>query len=304
MSNRDYARLRVKTMDDSKQGAMCVLGRRAWAALALALLLSATTGCKKSSAVSAAKCTQHLLDLGKATQQDLEELRKGLPAGAKWLEDYVAAGKFDDATASKEALDCARGKVQDLRVAKATFFALVDLQGLVMRSDQAPDLLAGKNLFDAFAELRPAAAGKYVEARGAIEAASKIRGGPDAQWVAAAPVSPGARRRRSTPRAGLGPRMRTACRTTCKGASRAACRRTRRSRSPTCTWWSAAASTARRFLRKSTRAPSPTSISSREVAAKRSQRELVITEREFGLGFLRLPELGPDVGVAVLRSET
>jgi hypothetical protein len=33
-------------------------------------------------------------------------------------------------------------------------------------------------------------------------------------------------------------------------------------------------------------------------------RELEITEREFGLGFLRLPEFGNDVGVAVLRSET
>jgi hypothetical protein len=32
--------------------------------------------------------------------------------------------------------------------------------------------------------------------------------------------------------------------------------------------------------------------------------ELSITEREFGLAFARVPELGPEVGIAVLRSET
>jgi hypothetical protein len=32
--------------------------------------------------------------------------------------------------------------------------------------------------------------------------------------------------------------------------------------------------------------------------------ELEITGREFGLAFIRVEELGKDVGVAVLRSET
>lgn len=242
--------------------------------------------------------------LGAVAKQDLEEVRKGLPQGAKFLEDFVATSKFDDARASREALERARNKVQDLRVAKASFFALVELSGVVVRSDNSPDLLAGKNLFDAFPDLRQSANDKYVETRGAIEAASKIKGGPDGQWVAAAPVHAG-------------------------GAVKAVY---------AAGWsWSAYAYRLQNHLQSKIRgalpergkepltyvylvvgesvfgAPISPAVNARAISEQHFLsaagndvvvRELEITEREFGLGFLRLPELGKDVGVAVLRSET
>lgn len=262
------------------------------------------SGCRKSSSVSAAQCKEHVAMLGVVAKQDLEEIRKGLPQGAKFLEEFVSTSKFDDASASREALDRARNKVQDLRVAKASFFALVDLAGVVVRSDNSPDLLAGKNLFEAFPDLRPSTADKYVEARGAIEAASKIKGGPDAQWVAATPVH-------------------------ASGAVKAVY---------AAGWsWSAYAYRLQNHLQSKIRgalpergkepltyvymvvgdsvfgAPISPAVNARAIldqhflsvgGAEPIVRELDITEREFGMGFLRLPELGKDVGVAVLRSET
>ena len=242
--------------------------------------------------------------LGAVTKQDLAEVRKGLPLGAKFLEEFAAQSKFEDASASREALERARNKVQDLRVAKATFFALVDTQGVVIRSDNSPDFLAGKNLFEAFPALRQSAADKYVETRGSIEAASKIKGGPDAQWIAATPIRAG-------------------------GAVKAVY---------AAGWsWSAYAYRLQNHLQGKIRsalpergkepltyvymvvgdsvfgAPISPVVNARAIAeqhfsngagAEPVVRELEITEREFGLGFLRLPEFGNDVGVAVLRSET
>lgn len=280
--------------------------RRAISGLMLLLLVCPLAfGCRKASSVSAAQCKEHALLLASAVSQDVAEIRKGLPLGAKFLEEYVAAGKFDDASASLEALERARNKVQDLRVAKATFFALVDAQGVVVRSDNSPDLLAGKNLLESFGELRQALSDKYVETRGSIEAASKIRGGPDAQWVAAAPVHVG-----SQPKALYA-----------AGWS-----------------WSAYAYRLQNHLQAKIRAglsqggkepltyvymvvgdavygaPISPAVNARAIAEQHflssasgagpQVKELEITDREFGLGFLRLPELGKDVGVAVLRSET
>jgi hypothetical protein len=285
-----------------------VTRRRTTAWLSLLVLAgsaAATIACRRSSSVSAAQCKVHVALLAQWVKTDLDELRNGLPLGSKFLEEYVSAGKFEDPTASREVLERARGKVQDLRVAKATVFALVDPQGVVVRSDQSPDLLAGKNLFAAFAELGQAMSGKYVEARGSIEAASRIRGGPDGQWVAATPIRVGG---------------------SVKGVYAAG-------------WsWSAYAYRLQNQLQSGIRAalsanakepltyvylvvgdkvfgaPISPVVNARAIADQRFLgtpadagplvRELEITEREFGLGFVRLPALGPDVGVAVLRSET
>ncbi|HET9929118.1 MAG TPA: hypothetical protein VFQ35_00460 [Polyangiaceae bacterium] len=281
------------------------LSRRAASALILGIGVAAlATGCRRSSSVSAAQCKEHVTMLGAVAKQDLEEIRKGLPLGAKFLEEFAAQGKFDDAGASRDALERARNKVQDLRVAKASFFALVDSQGNVARSDNSPDLLAGKNLFDAFPELRQALSDKYVETRGSIEAASKIKGGPDAQWVAATPIH-------------------------ANGAVKAVY---------AAGWsWSAYAYRLQNHLQGKIRsalpergkepltyvymvvgnsvfgAPISPAVNARAIADQHFLgapgtepvvRELEITEREFGLGFLRMPELGSDVGIAVLRSET
>jgi hypothetical protein len=93
-----------------------------------------------------------------------------------------------DPETAREGLKKARSKVQELRMAKSTFFALADANGSILRSDQEQDNLVGKRLFPAYAELSRALQGKYTEARGALPEAAGIRNRKDGQWVAAAPV--------------------------------------------------------------------------------------------------------------------
>ncbi len=90
--------------------------------------------------------------------------------------------------AVRAALHQARSKVQDLRVAKSTFFALADPQGIVLRNDQDQDQMVGRGLFEAYPALRQALTGTYVETMGSMPEAAGIASRADAQWVAAAPV--------------------------------------------------------------------------------------------------------------------
>jgi hypothetical protein len=141
--------------------------------------------CKKASAVSAEKSKATLANLAKSIETDVGEVRTGLPQAAPLLAAAFAGDKrpADDAAAAKELLQRARGRVQDLRVAKSTFFALVDPAGLILRTDRDQDSMAGKNMFEAFPELKLAAT-KYVETRGSMPEASEVRGRGDGQWVA------------------------------------------------------------------------------------------------------------------------
>jgi hypothetical protein len=123
-------------------------------------------------------------------KKDVEEVRKGLPAGAEVLAASLKsdAAVMTDPKAASRALEEARRKVQDLRVAKSTFFALVDSSGLVVRNDQDQDRMAGHSLFAAFPALVDCKT-RYVEASGSMPEASGVRAPrPDGQWVAAAPV--------------------------------------------------------------------------------------------------------------------
>jgi hypothetical protein len=156
------------------------------------VLLPLLLGCTKTSELSKQKARVEVELLAKAAAADVAEVRQGLPVGAKQLEAFFADEKAQgDATAAKEALNTARGRVQDLRTAKSTFFLLADKNGLILRSDLEHDALASKNLFSAF-ELKPAATGKYVEARGSMPEAAGVRGRSDGQWAAATPVMKGA----------------------------------------------------------------------------------------------------------------
>ena len=169
-----------------------------WPSMAAAIALSALTllssGCKKSSAVSAEKAKANVASLIKATQSDVAEVRSGLPQGAKYLLPIFASsaesGKppSEDPHAARNALETARNKVQDLRVSKGTFFAVADTSGIVIRNDQEQDAMAGRPLFPSFPELKAALSGKYVETRGSMPEAAGVRGRPDGQWVAAQPV--------------------------------------------------------------------------------------------------------------------
>jgi hypothetical protein len=272
--------------------------------LSLVLLSSS---CKKPSAVSAEKAKGNVAGLIKATQGDVAEVRSGLPNGAKYLLPIFATGKppSDDPHAARNALETARNKVQDLRVSKGTFFAVADVSGVVIRDDQEQDTMAGRPLLPSFPELKTALAGQYIETRGSMPEAAGVRGRADGQWVAAAPVADG---------------------TSVKGLY--------------VTGWSwaayayrlehALASNLRSELGEGQKMPlvyvyvivdkdvfgTPISpeVNAQAIAALSpltnasasapTSFELEIAGRDFGLGVELTPDLGKNVAVAVLRSET
>jgi hypothetical protein len=148
--------------------------------------------CSKSSEQSLVKAKEHTRELVGITVRDVAEVRAGLPEGAKHLTE-VAADKdaLGDAQAVRRALVRTRDKVQDLRVAKSTFFAWVDPQGTIVRTDQEQDLMAGKNLLAAFPELKKALSGNRAEAIGSLPEAAGVSGRKDGQWMCAVPISQG-----------------------------------------------------------------------------------------------------------------
>jgi hypothetical protein len=264
-------------------------------------------GCKKASTVSAEHAGAHAALLVTKASADVKEVRTGLPVGAPLLASIFATGKppSEDPQGARRALEKARDKVQELRVAKSTFFAVADATGLVIRNDQEQDQMAGKYLFEAFPDLKKAIAGQYLETRGSMPEAAGVKGRADGQWIAGAPVVKG------TEVVGL-----------------------------YVTGWSWAAyayrlenalnENLRSQLKEGTKQPLTyvyllvdhdafgTPISpevnakaivalgplSKLPASGQATFELEIDGREFGLGVARAPELGKDVAIAVLRSET
>ena len=270
----------------------------------LLALGSALASCSKSSAVSAEKASEHVAFLAKAVETDLAEVRTGMPKGAELLKGYFDAGEFQDATAARDQLERTRSKVQDLRIAKSTFFALVDTKGGVIRSDQEHDALAGKNLSQAFPELSRALEGSYVETRGAMDEAAGVRGRKDAQWLAVQPVgAAGAvkglyvtgwsfsayayrleNQLRSHVRPGVekeGKEPLVYVFVVVDGKAFGA---------PITPEVNAQAIERQPFIKTDTKTP--------------AKVELEITGRDFGAAFLSTPGLGKGTGIAVLRSET
>ena len=168
-----------------------MIPRRTWLIAALAALLAlAGAGCTDSSKLSERKATEHVERLAKLADDDVDEVRRGLPRGAKAL-GQLWESKADpkaDPAAVRRALDRVRDQDRDLTVAKSTFFALADDKGAVIRSDQEPDILAGKSLTDAYPQTVKVLSGEAVETVGAMVEAAGARNGGDEQWVAAAPV--------------------------------------------------------------------------------------------------------------------
>lgn len=166
----------------------------AWLGLALVLLV----GCARTDEASLARAREHAKELVETAQRDAGEVRRGLPLGAQQLGQRWAASGADllnDPEAARDALNHARNKVQDLRVAKATFFALAAPDGRIVRNDREQDRMAGAALFTAFPALARASQGPYVEALGVMPEAHGVRGKPDAEWMAAVGVDVGGQTR-------------------------------------------------------------------------------------------------------------
>lgn len=300
--------MKVRRLTTYSLSARLSLGSLPRFSLGLFLLAaSVSSACKKPSAVSAEKAKGDVVALAQAAHNDVAEVRSGLPQGAKFLLPIFATGKpaNEDPKGARSALETARNKVQDLRVSKGTFFAVAGTDGIVIRNDQDQDSMAGHALLEAFPELKTALAGQYVETRGSLPEAAGVRGRADGQWVAAQPVLGG---------------------TEVKGLY--------------VTGWSWAAyarrlefalsSKLRSALKEGEKLPlvyvylvvgkdvfgAPVSpeVNARAIAqlsplanasaTTPTSFELEIAGREFGLGVELAPDLGKDVAIAVLRSET
>lgn len=158
-----------------------------WRRCTLLLLVALLLGCEGTNQESLTQALGHVRRLADTAKQDATEVRQGLPRGAEELAKLwsTEANPLGDPEAARRLLTRAQNKVQDLRVAKSTFFALAALDGTVIRNDREQDRMAGRPLFPSFPELARAVNGDYVEALGTMPEAHGVKGKPDAEWVAA-----------------------------------------------------------------------------------------------------------------------
>ncbi len=252
----------------------------------------------------------HAKRLVELATEDVAEVRRGLPEGARHLADlYVRRdGDATDLQVMQEEIRRARAKVQDLRVAKGTFFGVVSRSGRVLRTNLDADRLAGANAFAAFPGLKEALTkDEYTETSGILDEAAGVRDAPDAQWVAGAPV-----RHDGKPVAvfvtgwswsAYAYRLENALR----GEVRDSLDAKRHDKMPLLYVYVVVdkeAYGAPVSPRVNARAILEREPLARTAPDKPMHTILEITGREFAMGVVRAPVLGGDVAIAVLRSET
>jgi hypothetical protein len=283
-----------------------ILGPICTNAVACAVAIIALSGCKDQAKVSETRAVEHVASLTALAEKDVLEVERGLPQGATQLEALVAKGDpKDDLAGVRAALKRVRRDVPDLNVAKSTFFALADADGVAIRNDLEQDVMAGQNLKALFPALEKATAGEYVTTTGSFPGAAGPAG-PDKDWIAATPV-----RKKD---GGIGAVLVTGW--TFRSFARHLQESLRRELQDEL---QRAGSTKMPIVYVAVFDPSgaytapltpPVNEKAladlglvEKTAAGPAQGRLSITEREFGYAATRVPKLGPDTGIAVLRSE-
>ena len=273
-----------------------------WLAVAFGVLGS--MACENRAEKSAVLAKAHVTELAKAAREDAREIREGLPLGGRELEKIVGSEALGPEMA-REALTTARGRVQDLRTAKSTFFALAGPDGIVIRNDQDQDRMAQKGLFGAFPALRKAVDGSYAEARGSMPEAAEVRGRVDAQWVAAMPVrSEGATRALLVTGwswTGYAYRLQTSIRSSVGAALDA------RDKMPLLYVYvvvDRGTYGTRDSPDVNMKVVHEAKVLEKARGSEPFSVELDITGRAFGLAAMLAPELGENIAIVVLRSET
>jgi hypothetical protein len=161
--------------------------------LAPTLLLGA--GCKDKGKVSAEEGRANVKMLVELAEKDVAEIDRGLPEGAKKIAAYLAKetdpkqlDAKQNAPQVRSALLKVRQQVPDLGVAKSTFFAVTDDKGIAVRNDLEQDTMAGKDLVAAYPALKKLLTGEaYVTTQGQFPGVPNPQG-PDREWVAGVPV--------------------------------------------------------------------------------------------------------------------
>jgi hypothetical protein len=286
---------------------------RAFASLLMATFVAlSASACTDTAKVSEGKAVAHAERLAKLADDDVEEVRRGLPHGAKSL-GQVWDGKKDpmaDPSLARRGLDRARDENRDLAVAKSTFFAMTDDKGTVLRSDQEPDILAGKSLVASYPDMAKVLAGEAIEMRGSMPETAGARTGGDEQWVAAAPVRDAQGKVRGIYASGWSMRRfayhleETLKSDMMTEALRAGDKNVKL---PLIYVFVVAGSKvygAPVTPLVNTETLQKLDLPSRMADGATFHQTLEITGRGFGLAARRAPRMGPDIGVAVLRSET
>jgi hypothetical protein len=125
----------------------------------------------------------------KRATSDIDEMKVGLPLGAKQFTPIYAHGATanDDLAGVRNTLLRVRGVIPELTRSSSTFFALTDANGLAIRNDLEQDVMAGQDAWKLFPELKDTKNGRIVATGGLFAGGRPSE--PDRDWVIAAPVN-------------------------------------------------------------------------------------------------------------------
>lgn len=161
-----------------------------WAAPAVVLAATLSTGCGDPAKASEKVAAGRLPGIVALVKEDVAQVRRGLPEGAAKLGKLLGADAGADLGGLQRSIASARAGVNDLQFAKSTFFTFVDKSGVAVRSEADPDLLATKSVFSALPKLAKSVeegTKDVVEDYGELKDVH-IRAGNDFTWAAAYPV--------------------------------------------------------------------------------------------------------------------
>lgn len=158
--------------------------------LPLALVTIGLFGCDDGKKLSEREASEEVERIAPVVKEDVEQLRAGVPAGAAKLSEKTDADTLGSNPALQKAIAQSRAQVKELDTSKATFFAMADATGMVLRSEADLDLLAQHNVLAAFPTLKKALdpASGTVEAFGEMAEMRGLRTGQDLAWVLVHPL--------------------------------------------------------------------------------------------------------------------
>jgi hypothetical protein len=147
-------------------------------------------GCKDKAKVSEETAKVDVQSMVVLASKDVDEIECGLPEGGRQMAVELGkeSGRESDPQQVRTALRKLREAVPDLRMAKSTFFAFADDKGVAVRNDLEQDTMAGKDLIGVYPALKKLLSGDaYVATNGQFPDAPNPAG-PDKEWVAGVSV--------------------------------------------------------------------------------------------------------------------
>ncbi len=281
------------------------LARAAFLVAATASALG-TAGCTDKGKLSEKEANANIDALVAIADADVGQIERGLPLGAAKLAPLWAKGADprQDLHSIRSGLARMRREVPDLTVAKSTFFAIADDKGIAIRNDLEEDAMAGIALLPLFPELAKAEAGNYVATTGAFPGPA-LPSGPDKDWIAAVPI-----KKDDGAVGGIlltGWTFRRFAYHLQEQLLHDLTEKQGNGRLPVLyvmifdkTGLYGAAQTPH-VNEQAIADLGP--LAKTATGTQRAEGTLTITDRDFGWVVTRLPKLGPDIGIAVLRSE-